>query len=137
MLTTHLKIFLAFLISTFVLCVLNFIAQIALIFIDIISRWESTSALTIVLWIVTGVFGAIFTESAAGLFINKNQISYRLIHTPVLFVSLAAILLAVFLMVQGEFIADPSEFTLLFSNGIVFISYFIGSAGFAFLARKL
>lgn len=133
----HLKIILAFMITTFILCVVNFIVQIALIFIDVVSRMETSSALTIVLWIVTGVFGAIFTEATAELFIDKKEITYPLVHGPILIVSIAAIILAVVLMIQGEFISDPADFTLLFSNGFVFISYFLGTGGFAFIGRKL
>lgn len=133
----HLKIILAFMITTFILCVVNFIAQIALIFIDVVSRMETSSALTIVLWIVTGVFGAIFTGATAELFIDKKEITYRLVHEPILIVSIVAIILAAVLMIQGEFIADPADFTLLFSNGFVFISYFLGTGGFAFIGRRL
>jgi hypothetical protein len=68
---------------------------------------------------------------------EKKDISYQLVHYPVLMVSTAAIVMALVLMFQGEFIADPSEFTLLFSNGFVFISYFFGAAAMSFIGRKL
>ncbi len=133
----NLKIVLAFIMTTVIMCAINFIAQIVLIFTDIVSRMETSSALAIVLWMVTGVFAAIFTEAAAELFIDKKDITYRLIHTPVLVVYIIAIVLAVILMLQGEFMSDPSDFTLLLSNGFVFISYFFGTAGMAFIGRKL
>ncbi len=117
--------------------VLNFVAQVVLIFLDVISRWESSAALILVLWFVTGVFSALFTEATAALFMDKKEITYRLIHTPILIISIIAIMLAVVLMLRGEFIHDPSEFTLLFSNGFVFISYFLGTGGFAFIGRKM
>jgi H+/Cl- antiporter ClcA len=133
----HLKIILAFIITTFIMCVVNFIGQIVLIFIDVVSRMESSSALTIVLWIVTGVFAAIFTQATAEQFIAKKEITYRLVHWPILIISMVAIVIAVVLMIQGEFISDPADYTLLFSNGFTFISYFLGTGGFAFIGRKL
>jgi hypothetical protein len=133
----HFYIVLSFIITTLIMGVVNFVAQVVLIFLDVISRWESSSALIIVLWIVTGVFSAIFTEATAALFLDKKEITYRLVHSPILIVSIVAIALAVVFMLQGEFIHDTSEFTLLLSNGFVFISYFLGTGGFAFIGRKL
>jgi H+/Cl- antiporter ClcA len=119
------------------MCVINFVAQIALIFLDIVSRMETSSALTIVLWIVTGVFGAIFTQATAELFLDKKEITYKLVNVPILGVSIVAISVAIIFMVQGEFMNDPSDFTLFFSNGFVFISYFLGTGGMALIAKKL
>lgn len=137
MITRYLKIVLAFIITTTAMCVVNFIAQVLLIFVDIISQWESSAALIIVLWIVTGVFAAIFTEATAALFMNKEEITYQVVHYPVLITSIVCIGLAIGVMLNGEFMSDPSEFTLLFSNGFVFLSYFFGSAAMSFIARKL
>jgi len=119
------------------MCVVNFIAQIALIFMDVVSRLESSSALTLVLWFVTGVFGAIFTEATAGIFMKKEEITYPLVHYPILIVSILMIVLAVVLMLTGELEADNVEFTLLFSNGFVFLSYFLGTGGFSFIGTRL
>ena len=119
------------------MCVVNFIAQIALIFMDVVSRLESSSALTLVLWFVTGVFSAIFTEATAGMFMKKEEITYPLVHYPILIISILMIVLAVVLMLMGELEADNVEFTLLFSNGFVFLSYFLGTGGFSFIGRKL
>ncbi|MBS1507313.1 MAG: hypothetical protein JSS79_11765 [Bacteroidetes bacterium] len=132
-----LKLFLSFVITTVVMCVVNFIAQIALIFIDAVSRWESSSALTVVLWIVTGVFGAVFTGLTATLFLPEKEITYRNTYNVVAVVSVIAITAAVALMLNGDFIEDADDFTLFFSNGIVFVSYFIGSGGFALVGRNL
>lgn len=137
MMVKYFKITVAFMITTAIMSAVNFIAQIALIFLDLVSRLESSSALIIVLWIVTGVFAAIFTEAVAGLLMEKKDITYQIVFNPVLTVSVAAMILALVFMFQGEFIADPSEFTLLFSNGYVFISYFFGAAAMSFIGRKL
>lgn len=131
------KIVFAFLITTMIMSAVNFVAQIALIFMDLLSRWESSSALIVVLWIVTGVFASIFTEGIAGLFINKKEITYRLVHYPVLVVSVMAMVMALVFMFQGHFISDVAEYTLLFSNGFVFVSYFLGAAVMSFIGRNL
>ncbi len=128
---------LSFFITTGIFCVINFVAQIVLIFVDTVSRWESSSLLTLVLWFVTGVFASILTEAAASVFIAKEEITYPLLHTPILIMSIIAIVLAIVLMFMGELEADNVEFTLLFSNGYVFISYFIGTGAFSWIARKL
>ncbi len=133
----YIKIVLAFLITTIIMGAVNFVAQIALLFMDLLSRWESSSALIVVLWIVTGVFASIFTEAVAGLFLNKKEITYRLIHYPVLVVYVIAIVMALVFMFQGHFISDIAEYTLLFSNGFVFISYFFGAAAMSFIGRNL
>jgi hypothetical protein len=133
----YFKIILSFIITTSIMCVVNFIAQIALIFMDVVSRLESSSALTLVLWFVTGVFGAIFTEATAGMFMKKEEITYSLVHYPILIISMMMIVLAVVLMLMGELEADNVEFTLIFSNGFVSLSYFLGAGGFSFIARKL
>jgi len=133
----YLKIILAFIITTAIMCVVNFVGQIVLIFVDIVSRMESSSALTLVLWFVTGVFASIFTEAAAGIFLKKEDITYPLLHTPILIISIMAVVLAIVLLFMGEFVADNEEFTLLFSNGFVFLSYFLGTGGFSYIGRTL
>lgn len=133
----YLLIVLSFLITTLIFCVINFVAQIILIFVDVVSRWESSALLTLVLWFVTGVFSSIFTEAAASMFIAKEEITYPLLHTPILITSIIAIALGVLLMFMGELEADNVEFTLLLSNGYVFISYFVGTGAFSWIARKL
>jgi len=133
----YLKIVLAFIITTMIMCVVNFIAQLALIFMSVVSRLEPSSALVLVLWFVTGVFSAIFTEATAGMFMKKEEITYPLVHYPIFIVSLLMIMLAVVLMLMGELETNNVEFTLLFSNGFVFISYFLGTGGFSFIGKKL
>jgi hypothetical protein len=137
MIKKYFKIVLAFLITTAIMGVFNFIAQIVFIFLDLVSRWESSSALILVLWIVTGVFAAIYTEAVAGLLMEKKDITYRIVYTPVLIVSIAAMVVASILMFQEGFTSDPSEFTLLLNNGLNFISYFFGAAGMSLIGRKL
>lgn len=128
---------LAFVAGTIMVCIANFVLQIILIFTDIVTRMESSSLLVIVLWIVTGVFGALFTVGVAEQFIGKQPDLYARAGTTVLLLSVAAILFALFFLSRGLFRRDPKEFSLLFSNGYVFISYFSGAAGMSLLLRKM
>lgn len=130
-------IVLSFIITTTVMCVVNFIAQIVFIFIDLVSRLDASSLYVIALWFVTGVFASVFTEAVASIFIEKEEITYPLLHTPILITSIIAIIVAIVLMLMGELESDHVEFTLLFSNGYVFISYFVGTGGFSWIGRKL
>jgi hypothetical protein len=91
----------------------------------------------VVLWIVTGVFAAIFTEGVVEYFLDKKEITNRVVYYPVLVLSIAAIIVTLIMLFQDEYIGDPSEFTLLLSNGIVFISCFFGTATLSFIATKL
>lgn len=126
-----------FIVATTAVCIINYVLQIAFIFLDLVTRKSATSAYIIVLWIVTGVFGAVFTVSGADQFPGKGKISSGLTGNTILVVSLVAILFAIFMLSKGEFRHNPSEFSLLLSNGYVFISYFVGSGAMAAIARKL
>ncbi len=108
----------SFAIATVVVCIANFILQI-------------------VLWIVTGVFGAVFTIGAAEQLAGKEREIDAQAGNVVLVVSLLAIAFAVFFLSRGLFRRDPKEFSLLFSNGYVFISYFAGAAAMSLILRKL
>lgn len=118
-------------------CIGNFILQVLVIFLDIVSRMSGSSAYVIVLWIVTGVFGAIFAVSIAEQFLGKNNFSHRFTGNVILTVSVLAILFAFILLSKGEFRQNPSEFSLLLSNGYVFLSFFAGSAAMAAILRNM
>lgn len=128
---------LSFAIATVAVCMANFLLQIVLIFTDIVTRMESSSAMVIVLWIVTGVFGAVFTIAAAEQLAGNQTEIYAQAGNAVLAISLIAIIVAVVLLSGGHFRRDPKEFSLLFSNGYVFLSYFTGAAIMALILRKL
>lgn len=131
------KIYLAFLLTIVIMCIINFLAQVFFIFIDVVSRFDSSSAFVLVLWLVTGVFTTIFTNAAAELFFEKKTITYPFIGKPVLVISIVAILIAIFLIIGYDWIEDPEDFSLLLSNGIVFISFFVGTGAMGFLQTKL
>jgi len=115
----------------------NYVLQIAVIFLDVVTRLSSTSAFVIVLWVVTGVFGAVFTVSGAEHFLGKANFSYKFTGNTIIIISLLAIIFAIIMLSKGEFKGSPSEFSLLLSNGYVFLSFFAGSAGMAAILRNL
>lgn len=127
----------SFVIATVAVCIANFVLQIILIFTDIVTRLESSSAMVIVLWIVTGVFGTVFTLAVAEQLSGKQKDIFAQAGNAVLVISLLAIAFSVFFLNRGLFRRDPKDFSLLFSNGYVFISYFAGAAAMALILRKL
>ncbi len=133
----NLQMALAFVIGTVLACIGNFVLQIILLFTDIVTRMQSSSLMVIVLWVVTGVFGAFFTVGAAESMTGRRADLYKRAGNAVLIISLVAILFAIFYLNRGLFRRDPKEFSLLFSNGYVFIAYFAGAALTSLLLRKL
>jgi len=128
---------LSFVISIIAVCIINYVLQIVVIFLDIVSRLSSSSAFIIVLWIVTGVFAAVFTVSGAEFLAGKKNFSYKLTGNTVLIISSCAIVFAIILLVNGEFYHNPSDFSLLLSNAYVFLSFFTGSAVMGAVLRNL
>lgn len=137
MIINTLKVIFSFALTALMMCILNFLAQIGLILFDIISRWDSSALLIVTLWFVTGVFTSVFTEPVTFLLVDKKLLTSKFLHTIILVISVIALAGAGLIMFQGDFLSDPSEFTLLFSNGIIFTSYFIGTGVFSFIGRKL
>ncbi|MFZ9387023.1 MAG: hypothetical protein ACO25B_04015 [Chitinophagaceae bacterium] len=131
------KYFFSFVLATVLVCIANFIIQILIIFADLVTRLESSSVMVIVLWIVTGVFGAVFCVGIGEHFVGLPADKYRQAGNTVLVVSLLAIAFAVFFLSRGLFRRDPKEFSLLLSNGYVFIAYFTGASGMALIMRNL
>ncbi len=127
----------SFLVSIIFVCVANYLFQILVIFLDIVTRLSSSSAYIIVLWIVTGAFAAVFTISGVEYLIGKNHFSYKLTGNIILILSLLMISAATILLVNGHFKRNPSEFSLLLSNGYVFISFFSGAGIMAAILRNL
>jgi hypothetical protein len=131
-------ILLSFIITIVILCVVNYVFQIAVIFLDIISRrLNSSAAYVIVLWLVTGVFTTVFTEGVAEQLAGKEHSSYKNVGTVVLITSCLALVFSISLLLAGEFRHDPEEFSLLLSNGYVFTAFFAGTAAMALVFRKL
>lgn len=131
------QIILAFALGTFAVCIANFVLQFLLIFVDIISRMDASSAMVIVLWLVTGVFGAVFSLSIAEQVTVKSGFTHKETGTVMLLISLLAIGLAIMFFDKGLFRRSASDFSLLFSNAWVFIAYFTGAGGMSLVLRKL
>ncbi|MFM2139291.1 MAG: hypothetical protein RJA57_1598 [Bacteroidota bacterium] len=131
------KYIFSFVIATVIVCIANFVLQITLIFMDLVSRLDASSLMVIILWLVTGVFGAVFTQAVSEQVVGKDPHAFRNCSLAVLLVSLPAMLLAIGLLSQGLFKRDPQDFSLLFSNAYVFLAYFTGAAGMALVMRKL
>lgn len=78
-----------------------------------------------------------FTVSGVEFFTGKNHFSYKLTGNIILILSLLMIFAAVILMVKGHFKRNPSGFSLLLSNGYVYISFFSGAGIMAAILRNL
>ncbi len=115
----------------------NFLLQIAIIFLDVVTRFSSSSAYVIVLWIVTGVFAAVFAFGIAEHFVGKENFTHKFTGNTIIVVSLLAIAFAIIMLSNGEFKHNPSEFSLLLSNGYVFLSFFAGSAAMAAILKNV
>ncbi|HRF19546.1 MAG TPA: hypothetical protein PK977_15330, partial [Chitinophagaceae bacterium] len=55
----------------------------------------------------------------------------------ILVISILAIIPAIVIMSKGHFMHNPKEFTLLLSNGYVWVAYFAGAGGMAAILRNL
>ncbi|HRF19547.1 MAG TPA: hypothetical protein PK977_15335, partial [Chitinophagaceae bacterium] len=65
---------LAFILMTVAVCIVNYILQIIIIFMDVFSRrLEESVAYIIVLWLVTGIFGSVFTTGLAEHLVKKEN----------------------------------------------------------------
>lgn len=127
----------SFLFATVLVCIANFLLQIALIFLDVVTRLESTSAMIIVLWIVTGVFAVVFATGIAVQLTGTEKGIYEPVCNIIISISVIAVISAIVIMSKGHFKLNPSDFSLLLSNGYVFIAYFTGTALMALVMRKL
>jgi uncharacterized membrane protein YsdA (DUF1294 family) len=129
---------LAFMLITVAVCIVNYILQIIIIFMDIFSRrLEESVAYIIVLWLVTGIFGSVFTTGLAEHLVKKENFTYKVSGNTILVISILAIIPAIVIMSKGHFMHNPKEFTLLLSNGYVWVAYFAGAGGMAAILRNL
>ena len=129
---------LAFFLSTAAVCIANYLLQIIIIFMDILSRRIAESSVyIIILWLVTGVFGAVFTTGLAEQLVKKESFTYRISGNTILTISVLAIIPAILIISKGGFMHDPKEFSLLLSNGYVWIAYFTGAGIAAAILRNL
>ena len=129
---------LSFAMMTVVIGIVNYILQLIIIFMDLLSRrLQESNLYVIVLWLVTGVFAAVFTASLAEHLVKKENFTYKLTGNILLLLSVLAVVPAVIIMINGDFMHDPKEFTLLLSNGFVWVAYFTGAGAMAAILRNL
>lgn len=129
---------LAFVIMTVVIGIVNYILQIIVIFMDLFSRrLQESSLYVIVLWLVTGVFATVFAASLAEHLVKKENFTYKLTGNTLLLLCVVAVVPVIIIMINGDFMHDPKEFTLLLSNGFVWVSYFTGAGAMAAILRNL
>lgn len=60
-------------------CVVNFLMQVAAIFLDVVTRLESSSAFIIALWFVTGVFTTVMTVGGMEGIAGKSHASFSFV----------------------------------------------------------
>ncbi len=134
---TIFKFIFSFAFVTVLVCIANFLLQIALILLDVVTRLESTSAMIIILWVVTGVFAVVFAPGIAAQLTGTEKGIYEPVCNTILAISIIAVISAIVIMSKGHFKHNPSDFSLLLSNGYVFIAYFTGTALMALVMRNL
>ncbi|MBK8978642.1 MAG: hypothetical protein IPM29_22320 [Planctomycetes bacterium] len=112
-------------------CVVNFVAQIAMVFLDVLTRLESSSAAILALWFVTGVFTTVFTCGD----LDEPSGDGRFRATVVLWLSCVAVVASIVAACLGWPGGDPLEFSLLFTNVWVVIACFLGAGVMASVLR--
>lgn len=113
------------------LCVANFVAQVAMVFLDVLTRLDSSSLAILVLWFVTGVFTTIFAVGE----LDRPPGNGLFGATVVGALAIAALTVAIVLLATGHHGGDPLEFSLMFTNVRVVIAFFAGAGAMAFVLR--
>lgn len=126
-----LRVLLSFVLAMAAACVANFVLQIAMVFLDVLTRLESSSAAILVLWFVTGVFTTVFAVGDLDVPPGNGRFG----GTVVLVLSIAAIVVSIVLATNGCPGGDPLEFSLMFTNVWVVIAFFAGAGAMAFVLR--
>lgn len=113
------------------MCVVNFVAQVAMIFVDLLTRLDSSSAAILALWFVTGVFHTVFTVGD----LEQPPGNARFRALVVLVLSVVAVAASIAAWSFGCPGGDPLEFSLMFTNVWVVIAHFTGAGAMAFVLR--
>ncbi len=126
-----LRVLVSFALTMAAACVANFVLQIGMIFLDVLTRLESSSAAILALWFVTGVFTTVVGVGD----LDKPPGNGRFGSTVVLVLSVIAVVVSIVLAIKGWLGGDPLEFSLMFTNVWVVIAFFVGSGAMAAVVR--
>jgi hypothetical protein len=121
----------SFALAMLCLCVVNFLAQIAMIFLDVVTRLDSSSAAILALWFVTGVFTTIFAVGE----LDRPPGNGFFRATVVCALAIIALGIAIVFAATGRHGGDPLEFSLMFTNVWVVIAHFLGAGAMALVLR--
>lgn len=113
------------------LCVVNFVAQVAMVFLDVLTRLDSSSLAILALWFVTGVFNTIFAVGELDHPPGKGRFGATVVGA----LAIVALVVAIVLATTGHRGGDPLEFSLMFTNVWVVIAFFTGAGAMAFVLR--
>jgi hypothetical protein len=126
-----LRVLASFALTMLAACVANFVLQIGMIFLDVLTRLESSSAAILALWFVTGVFTTVIGIGE----LDRPPGNGRFGGTVVLVLSVVAIAAAIVLAWNDCPGGDPLDFSLMFTNVWVVIAFFAGSGAMAAVIR--
>lgn len=98
------------------------LAQLGLFLVDL----EATPLLVPALWLVTGVFTAVFASGVTDYMGEIPGGKHRRVGTVLVALAVVAIAAAVYLIVEHDFGGDPAESFLPFTNGYVVVSFYLG-----------
>ena len=125
------RVLVSFALAMLCLCVVNFLAQIVMIFLDVVTRLDSSSAAILALWFVTGVFTTIFAVGE----LDRPPGNGFFRATVVGVLAIVALGIAIAFAATGRHGGDPLEFSLMFTNVWVVIAHFFGVGAMALVLR--
>jgi hypothetical protein len=125
------RVLVSFALAMLCLCVANFLAQIAMIFLDVLTRLDSSSAAILALWFVTGVFTTIFAVGE----LDQPPGNGFFRATVVGVLAIVVLVIAIAFAATGHHGGDPLEFSLMFTNVWVVIAHFLGAGAMALVLR--
>jgi uncharacterized membrane protein YGL010W len=118
-------------------CVANFVLQLGLIFVDVLTRLEESAAMVLASWFVTGVFTTVFAIGWHEQFVGKEHFRWRTSGNVALLISALVLAVTIVLICRGWSWRDPQDWSLLTENPWNVVACFTGSGGMAAVGRTL
>jgi hypothetical protein len=125
------RVLVSFALAMLCMCVVNFLAQIVMIFLDVLTRLDSSSAAILALWFVTGVFTTVFAVGELDSPPGNGWFRATVIGA----LAIVALVIAIAFAATGQYGGDPLEFSLMFTNVWVVIAHFLGVGAMALVLR--